>query len=171
MLLTLSKDYDSWLEGFDDVVSQLAPQPGSSLRMADAVSMMKDYFQWKSLASAPSTRHTQYSWFSAPPQLISYDNDVMNILLNTAKRHLAETFAILSPFEARPDSAEEVVLAMAAVGALFRDAGGSDRVAKACYNDARRIALAKVSPPLAPIFTSKSRARLHQTHNQIPPIV
>lgn len=144
------KDYDSWLDGFDDVVSQLVPQSDSPQPMADAVSMMKDHFQRKSLHAAQSTGPTQYSWFSAPPQLMAYDNDVINVLLNVAKRHLAASFTILSPFEATQNSPEEVVIAMAAVGALFCSTEGSEKVAKACYNDARRITFAKVKSACLP---------------------
>lgn len=113
--------------------------------MADAVNLMKDHFQRKSRAAAPSSGPTQYSWFSAPPQLISYDNEIINAFLINAKRHLATMFPVLAPFEATHGTAEELVLAMAAVGAVFCNVAGSDRVAKACYNDARRIAFAKVS--------------------------
>lgn len=112
--------------------------------MTDAVDTMKEYFQRKSRSVAPSSGPTQYNWFSAPPHLANYDSETINILLNIAKRKLARTFAFLSPFEAQLDTAEEIVLGMAAVGAVFCDTDGSDRVAKACYNDARRIALAKV---------------------------
>lgn len=127
------------------MVTQLAPSSGSSQPMADLVDLMKDHFQRKSRAAAPSSGPTQYSWFSAPPQLRSYNNEIINNSLNNAKRHLATTFPVLAPFKATSGTAEEVVLAMAAVGAVHCNVAGSDRVAKACYNDARRIALFKVN--------------------------
>lgn len=136
--------------------------------MADAVTLMKDHFQRKSRAAAPSSGPTQYSWFSAPPQFKSYDNEVINAFLNNAKRHVATTFPVLAPFEATYSTAEEIVLAMAAVGAVFCNVAGSERVAKACYNDARRIAFAKVTFHQQLNLTSEHCARSDQHLKQIP---
>lgn len=69
---------------------------------------------------------------------------MINILLNLAKKRLGMTFAQLMPAAACPEVEEELVMAIAAVGALYCDVTGSNKVAKSCYNDARRIVLAKV---------------------------
>lgn len=83
-------------------------------------------------------------WFSAPPRFQIYDRDVMNVFLNLAKVHLAQTFKVLAPFEASEGVEEELIAAMAAVGGLFCDVDGSQKVAGVLYNDARKMALAKV---------------------------
>lgn len=113
--------------------------------MSGAISMMKDHFQRKLLVASTFTKESQHGWFSAPPDLRMYDKDVINVLLNLAKKQLADAFPVFLPFEFFGGADAELVVAMAAVGALFCDVEGSHKIARACYNDARRIALAKVT--------------------------
>ena len=70
-----------------------------------------------------------------------YSKDMINMLLNLARSHISPTFTIFSQFEATSDTSKELCLAMAAVGALFSTAAGNIAVAKALYNDARRMHL------------------------------
>lgn len=84
-----------------------------------------------------------------------YDREVINVLLNNAQRHLATTFGIYANFEATVDTSHELCLAMAAVGGLFSSVEASTTVAKALYNDARRIHLeTTISRPRGLIFTA-----------------
>lgn len=84
-----------------------------------------------------------------------YDREVINVLLNNARRHLATTFGIYANFEATVDTSHELCLAMAAVGGLFSSVEGSTTVAKALYNDARRIHLEKaIIRPRGVTFTA-----------------
>ena len=110
------------------------------------MSMMKEHFQRKSASVTTSINaDVDHSWFSAPPRLDVYDPQMINILLNLAKTNLAGTFTIFEDFRALQSTAEDLIVAMAAVGALYCDVEGSHKVAKACYNDARRITLAAVT--------------------------
>ena len=81
------------------------------------------------------------SWYSAPPRLQVYDEEIVNVFLNVARLHLSSTFPVFSNFEARFSTREELCLAMAAVGALFCNMQGSYKVAKVLYNDARKMHL------------------------------
>ncbi len=81
------------------------------------------------------------SWYSAPPHLQIYDEEVINVFLNLGRIHLSGTFPIFSDFEAKPGTSEELCLAMAAVGALFCNVRGSFKVARVLYNDARKMHL------------------------------
>jgi hypothetical protein len=112
--------------------------------MLDAIAMMRAHFQTKPGAASLVTSDSQHMWYSAPPRLQMYDKDMINVFLNLAKNHLASTFTFLLPFQAYPGVAEELVIAIAAVGALYCDVDGSHKLAKACYNDARRMVFAKV---------------------------
>ena len=109
-----------------------------------ALGLMKEHFQRKSGAASPFTNDSQHMWYSSPPRLQIYSKDMINILLNLAKKRLDVTFARLIPSDACSEVAEDLIMATAAVGALYCDVKGSHKVAKSCYNDARRIALAKV---------------------------
>ena len=111
--------------------------------MENAIGIMFDHFQRRSRASSPTTHKAKRLWYSAPPLLQMYDKEVINALLNLARRHLAATFGIYAAFEATSDTNHELCLAMAAVGGLFSSVEGGTKVAKALYNDARRIHLEK----------------------------
>lgn len=68
-----------------------------------------------------------------------YDKEVINVLLNLARRHLATTFTLYADYTANHDSNHELCLAMAALGGLFVDAECAMTVTKILYNDARRL--------------------------------
>lgn len=83
-------------------------------------------------------------WYSAPPLLQMYDKEVINVLLNLARRHLGTTFRVFADFQATRDTTHELCLAMAAVGGLYSIVKDSATIAKSLYNDARRIHLEKI---------------------------
>ena len=109
--------------------------------MESAIGMMADHFQRRSRASSPTKGGVRQTWYSIPPRLQMYDNEVINILLNLARSHLSATFKTFSTFEATSETSPELCLAMASVGALFSAVDGGTRIAKALYNDARRLHL------------------------------
>jgi len=115
-----------------------------------AITMMRDFFQRRSRAPSPTRgepRQLWNQWYSAPPHLQIYDEEVINILLNLARTHLSSTFAIFSDFEATADNKDELCLAMAAVGGLFCTVSESAKVAKKLHNDARRMQFEAIFPP------------------------
>ncbi|KEF61798.1 uncharacterized protein A1O9_03368 [Exophiala aquamarina CBS 119918] len=127
----------------------------STSQMDVAITMMRDFFQRRSRAPSPmreEPRQLWNQWYSAPPHLQIYDEEVINILLNLARTHLSSTFAIFSDFEVLPDTKEELCLAMAAVGGLFCTVSESAKVARKLYNDARRMQLEAMIPPKPTYF-------------------
>ena len=102
---------------------------------------MKDHFQQRSRASSPTREKAEQLWYSRPPRLQIYDEEVINVFLNLGRLHLFSTFPMFSDFEAKSGTKEELCLAMAAVGGLFCTVKGSYKVAKTLYNDARRMHL------------------------------
>lgn len=116
-----------------------------------AITMMRDFFQHRSRAPSPTrqeSRQLWQQWYSAPPHLQIYDEEVINVLLNLAKTHLSSTFGIFADFKTTPGMKEELCLAMAAVGGLFCTVAESAKVAKKLHNDARRMQLEAVLPSL-----------------------
>lgn len=110
--------------------------------MDSAVEMMAEHLQRRSHTQSPQSREEQKrSWYSAPPQLYVYDEDVVNILLNLSRAHISSTFALFSDFEANRDTRVELCLAMAAVGGLYCTAPAGIKVAKMLFNDSRRLLL------------------------------
>jgi hypothetical protein len=109
-----------------------------------ATAMMKDYLGRRQSPgrSSPSTQAREQAWYSAPPQLQIYDDEVIEALLKIFRHQFSKTFPIFAETKTAPESTVEMCLFMAAVGALFCDVGGSFKVAKALYNDARRMLLA-----------------------------
>ena len=110
--------------------------------MDTAVAMMKEHFQRRSRALSPTKIVDSHPWYSVPPRLQIYDESIINIFLNLARNHLADSFSVFAYFEAMPGMRQELCLAMAAVGGLFCSVEGSNKIAKALYNDARRMLLA-----------------------------
>lgn len=103
---------------------------------------MEEYFQRRSRESSLSGEEPNHrAWFSAPPQLYIYDEEVINILLNLARTHISSSFAIFSDFEVTPETPVELCLAMSAVGGLYCSAEGGTKVAKKLFNDSRRMFL------------------------------
>lgn len=103
--------------------------------------MMKDHLQRRSRASSPSRDEQKRSWYSSPPRLSVYSQDVLNILLNLARTHISSTFSIFSDFQADSDTAVELCLAMCSVGGLYCTAYAGVKFAKMLFNDARRLLL------------------------------
>lgn len=120
----------------------MLPSGDVTASMSSAIDMMKEHFHRKSGSSSAS--FVNHSWFSATPDLGRYDPQMVNILLRLARDNLAGIFRILDEFHAPRSAPGYFIIAMAAVGALYCDVEGCRTVAKACYNDARRIVLAAV---------------------------
>lgn len=123
----------------------------STSQMDVAVTMMRDFFQRRSRAPSPTRQESKqlwHQWYSAPPNLQIYDEEVINVLLNLAKTHLSSTFSLFSDFETTPKTKEELCLAMAAVGGLFCTVPESAKIAKKLNNDARRMQMEAVLPSL-----------------------
>ena len=91
----------------------------------DAICIMKEHFQQRSGRSSPFREESKQLWYSAPPHLQIYDEEVVNVFLNLGRTHLSSTFPIFSDFDAKVGTKEELCLAMAAVGALFCTVKGS----------------------------------------------
>lgn len=141
--------WESWLNEAGEVRfldgSELQTAPpiikGNVSHTDSAFNMMVEHFKRHSRAPSPSRDEPSRSWYSAHPRFEMYSKDVINVLLNLARSHISPTFTIFSNFEATSDTSRELCLAMAAVGALFSTAEGNMAVAKALYNDARRMHL------------------------------
>ncbi|KAK3052790.1 hypothetical protein LTR09_006273 [Extremus antarcticus] len=133
---------DSWLHELDFFAAEAEPQIQS---LADdsgierAKPWILDHFRRRSRPSSPTPREVDRSWYSSPPQLQMYDEEVLNVLLNVARRHLGTTFELYANYEAQADSEPELCLAMAAVGALYLGAECGTTLSTALYNDARRL--------------------------------
>ncbi|KAH8887261.1 hypothetical protein GQ53DRAFT_827428 [Thozetella sp. PMI_491] len=144
-------DFGNWLDDLDEFssVDSIFAQHSIALdadydhAMESAVSMMKDQLHRRSRASSPSREAQQRLWYSAPPQLCVYDEEMVNVLLNVSKRHLSTTFGIFADFDMSCPTEVELCLAMAAVGGLYCTAPGRAKVAQMLYNDARRLLLEK----------------------------
>lgn len=111
--------------------------------MEDAIELIKDQLQHRSRASSPSQNAQNRAWYSAPPQLAVYDDDMIDVLLNIATKHISPTFTLFANFSAGPDTLVEQCLAMAAIGGLYCCSGtpNKTKVAKMLYNDSRRLLL------------------------------
>ncbi|KAK0811750.1 hypothetical protein LTR75_005206 [Friedmanniomyces endolithicus] len=113
---------DSWLRELDFFTTEAEPQL-QSLADDSAIERAKpwilDHFRRRSRPSSPIPRGVDISWYSSPPKLQMYDKEVLNVLLNVARRHLGTTFELYANYEAQGDSEPELCLAMAAVGALY----------------------------------------------------
>ncbi|CAM1509685.1 Fc.00g000200.m01.CDS01 [Cosmosporella sp. VM-42] len=149
--LVPSADFGTWLEDLNEFSSvyDFWPQTSTAIEvevdfdpsMESAVDMMKDQLQRRSRASSPSREAQRWSWYSALPQLGVYDEEIINILLNVSKMHIASTFAIFADFEAGEETRVELCLAMAAVGGLYCTVPDSTKIAKMLFNDSRRLML------------------------------
>ena len=120
-VLTRSQDGESFLEDLDNFPSGDAwwyPEVPSSLpngsdKIDDAIGLLRDHFQQRSGVSSPVKEESKQLWYSAPPRLQIYDEDVVNVFLNLGRIHLSSTFPIFSDFEANPGTNEFLCLAMA----------------------------------------------------------
>ncbi|KAB5540295.1 hypothetical protein GE09DRAFT_1245326 [Coniochaeta sp. 2T2.1] len=136
---SMSRVYDIWPQTSTAMVLDIDLDPSAS--MDSAIDMMKDQLQRRSRASSPSREAQRWSWYSALPQLDIYDEQIINVLLNVARRQISSTFSIFADFEAGPDTCVELFLAMAAVGGLYCKEPDSTKIAKMLFNDARRLML------------------------------
>ena len=116
----------------------LEPNP-----IRNAVELMQTHFQRYSRAPSPAAEAREM-WFSGQPRLQIYDADIVNVFLNLGRRHIGSTFPLFTGFEAHSSMREELCLSMAAVGGLFCEVTGSTNIAKALYNDSRRMLLENV---------------------------
>lgn len=114
--------------------------------------MMIGYFRQRARAGNPTGAETRRSWYSNPPLLHMYDEQVINVLLNIGRAHLSTTFSVFSKFEATEQTSKQLCLAMASVGGLFSTVEGSGAVSKSLYNDARRLELEAALRPRQPSF-------------------
>ena len=104
--------------------------------------MMQVYFERRSGPPSPSSGRAKQTWYFTPPSLQIYDHDITSIFLENARTHLSKTFALFADFKVTLNTREELCLAMAAVGGLYCQVTDSFKIAKAMYNDARRLLLA-----------------------------
>ncbi|TKA68425.1 hypothetical protein B0A49_08387 [Cryomyces minteri] len=107
----------------------------------NAMEMMQLYFEQISRPSSPRREQPKNRWFSAPPRIQIYDEEVMNVFAHIADHHLANTIPILADFSAIENRRKELHLAYAAVGGLFCNIPGRFKVVNSMYNDARRMLL------------------------------
>lgn len=149
LLRLMTQDFGSWLGELNEfpITDDIWPQRTDvcdvdvDRSMQGAIDMVRDQMRRRSRASSPTREAQRRAWYSATPQLDVYDSEVLNILLNVAKKHLAPTLAIFDNFRAHDDTSIELCLAMAAVGALYSSVPGSSKIAIMLYNDSRRLLL------------------------------
>ncbi|KAK5051938.1 hypothetical protein LTR84_002741 [Exophiala bonariae] len=137
-----TSEAEHWFYDIDHSDFDSVNQTGLSsdeLRIESSVGWIQDHFRRRSHSSSPLTNEAKKLWYSAPPRLQLYDKEVLNVLLNIARRHVATTFKLFADFEAKTNTSHELCLAMAAIGALFLGVDCGITVAKTLYNDARRI--------------------------------
>lgn len=156
---------ESWLRDLTDPAELFWPQIDTSNdhRLGEAINIMQEHSKLRSRASSPTVHEAKRTWYSAPPQLQIYDKEVINVLLNVARRHLSTTFGIYADFEAGESTAHELCLAMAALGGLFSSVDGSVTMAKSLYNDARRIHFEKTNSQPQP-SSFKQALEIVKTH-------
>ncbi|KAB8067344.1 hypothetical protein BDV29DRAFT_92665 [Aspergillus leporis] len=82
---------------------------------------------------------------SKPPSLEIYDRDVVNVFLNIFHDHIPAFFPIFKDNPPLDVNRPDYYLSMAAVGALYCSVEGSYEIARAMYNDARRMILEAAS--------------------------
>lgn len=123
---------ESWLQLSGSVLDQPTDR---------ALDMMREHFRQRSRAPSPSRVDTGQRQYSAAPNLTKYDPEIINVFLNLARNHLADSFPVFASFVAAPDVKVELCLAMAAVGALYCIVPGSTRLARSLYHDSRRLLL------------------------------
>ncbi|PHH92714.1 hypothetical protein CDD83_5737 [Cordyceps sp. RAO-2017] len=115
-------------------ISTPGPPAGKAL-----FEIMKEYFSRQS-----SIARTSGKIYPKPPHLLLYDTVIINAFLNLFRRHLGPGFPLFRDAAPTQLNNPKLCLAMAAVGGLFSLAKGSYEMAKAMYNDSRRLALAAI---------------------------
>lgn len=99
--------------------------------------MIVEYFTRRTGCSTQARKLLQNMSHTPQPQV--YDKEVISILLRIGILHTSSTFSIFSNFEVSKETNLQLCLAMAAVGALFSTAEGSERVSMSLYSDARHL--------------------------------
>ncbi|KAK4551893.1 hypothetical protein LTR86_010794 [Recurvomyces mirabilis] len=107
-----------------------------------ATSMTQAYHRIHSGTTTPTNAANPRRWFSDPPSLQVYDDEIVNVFLNLAAIYITPTFPVFKDLNVRANTVPELYLAMAAVGGLFCQVPGSFDMAKALYHDSRRLLLA-----------------------------
>ncbi|KAH8696269.1 hypothetical protein BGW36DRAFT_408196 [Talaromyces proteolyticus] len=138
-----------WFDGSDFTLSEEifhSTSPISnhvfSLSMQHLTATMQEYFDRKSRAPSPSLNKASKMWYSAPPNMDDHNKDIVMVFLSIFQRHIPETFPLFKESTLGRQNLAAFTLAMAATGGLFCTVPGSAEVAKAMYNDARRLLLA-----------------------------
>ncbi|KAJ5140746.1 hypothetical protein N7448_004154 [Penicillium atrosanguineum] len=112
----------NWLDGLDDfppmdeiwAISTSDLMDTSNHSVKTALDAMRSHLHTPSEGNSSFPEEEKWRWYSTSPQLNIYDEDVINVLLNLAKRHISASFAIFSDFEAKRGTRTELFLAMAA---------------------------------------------------------
>ena len=115
-----------------------------SHEMGDALKTLQENYHPPARTSSPQPYLGVKRLLINPPSPEIYDQDIINTFLRIFATHVAPTFTSFVGFLVRDNILPELVLAMAAVGGLFCGVPQSFTVAKAMYNDARRILLTLV---------------------------
>lgn len=122
------------------------PEYELSDAMRGAVALLDEWRDVCSSTTVTETRsETSQRWYSSLPDLAVYDIQIIEIFASLTSENVAEFFPIFEGFRVNTDAGNELCLAMAAVGGLFCQVPDSFRVAKAMYNDARRLTFSKVT--------------------------
>ncbi|KAK5049018.1 hypothetical protein LTR84_005440 [Exophiala bonariae] len=144
----LPVDTPQWLDGIDDpnineqsldyvesYQNQHTSQGASPTETA--VILIAKYFTRRSGYSIQSRELIQRMSHTLQPQI--YDKEVINVLLSIGRSHLYSTFSIFTNFEVSKKTSLQLCLSMAAFGALFSTAEGSEAVSMSLYSDARHL--------------------------------
>ena len=148
----------AWLDDIDymdpswETIPHNAPHPSDVHSRSPAVlentlnytSLVRDYFLRKARVSSLALDKPDCMWYSRPPMSTVQDTCVTNIFLHLFRRHITATFSLFRDTDLSGQAHTPYIMAMAAVGGLFCSVAGSYNVARALYNDSRRMLLAKV---------------------------
>ncbi|KAM3471265.1 hypothetical protein MY5147_005943 [Beauveria neobassiana] len=107
--------------------------------------MVRTYFLRKAQVSSLALDRPNCMWYSKLPTSTVPDAYVVNVFLNIFRRHIPPTFSLFRDMNLSDSPTSSYYMAMAAVGGLFCSVRGSYDVARALYNDSRRILLTKVN--------------------------
>ncbi|PQK18089.1 hypothetical protein BB8028_0011g00180 [Beauveria bassiana] len=126
----------------DSTSSKLSPD---FLTASPITSMVRTYFLRKAQVSSLALDRPDCMWYSKLPTSTVPDAYVVNVFLNIFRRHIPPTFSLFRDMNLSDSPTSSYYMAMAAVGGLFCSVRGSYDVARALYNDSRRILLTKVN--------------------------
>ncbi|KAH8719106.1 hypothetical protein HC256_003727 [Beauveria bassiana] len=126
----------------DSTSSKLSPD---FLTASPITSMVRTYFLRKAQVSSLALDRPDCMWYSKLPTSTVPDAYVVNVFLNIFRRHIPPTFSLFRDMNLSNSPTSSYYMAMAAVGGLFCSVRGSYDVARALYNDSRRMLLTKVN--------------------------